>query len=280
MLTTPHRGGRVSSAHHDSRSPVRWRSLVSHPDRLWQARSGAAAPIGLASPTPGSPTTPPSRSPGPPRSSSIRGKPNSCGDPSYQAWFPGGPSDPDLALIKGDGRSGGISGAAPALTWPLSAGFVIMAPDKRDDPQFHARITRPEPGLRVGPASSGLKVTGVNRLFGQHVHRHSVARGGRLQAFGPAQRRRGLPSHQDDSIDKQLRRRGSANHVSSRGHRGIVAGHRRGGGVMLMARSDRCRRRRRAPGRDHHGDLAVAPDLPRRRGLARRGERTWWCPIQ
>jgi hypothetical protein len=30
--------------------------------------------------------------------------------------------------------------AAPALTWPLSAGFVVMAPEQRDDPRFHARI--------------------------------------------------------------------------------------------------------------------------------------------
>ena len=60
-------------------------------------------------------------------------------DPSYQAWFPGGPSDPDLALIKVTVELAEYW-APPALTWPLSAGFVVMAPDQRDDPRFHARI--------------------------------------------------------------------------------------------------------------------------------------------
>ena len=59
--------------------------------------------------------------------------------PSYQAWFPGGPNDPDLALIKVSVETAEYW-SAPALTWPLSAGFVVMAPAQRDDPQFHARI--------------------------------------------------------------------------------------------------------------------------------------------
>jgi general stress protein 26 len=60
-------------------------------------------------------------------------------DPSYQAWFPAGPNDPDLALIKVSVETAEYW-SAPALTWPLSAGFVVMAPAQRDDPQFHARI--------------------------------------------------------------------------------------------------------------------------------------------
>ncbi len=60
-------------------------------------------------------------------------------DPGYQTWFPGGPSDPDLALIKVTVELAEYW-AAPALTWPLSAGFVVMAPGQRDDPRFHARI--------------------------------------------------------------------------------------------------------------------------------------------
>lgn len=60
-------------------------------------------------------------------------------DPSYHAWFPGGPSDPDLALIRVTVELAEYW-AAPALTWPLSAGFVVMAPAQRDDPRFHARI--------------------------------------------------------------------------------------------------------------------------------------------
>ena len=60
-------------------------------------------------------------------------------DPSYRAWFPEGPNDPDLALIKVSVEMAEYW-SAPALTWPLSAGFVVMAPEHRDDPQFHARI--------------------------------------------------------------------------------------------------------------------------------------------
>jgi general stress protein 26 len=60
-------------------------------------------------------------------------------DPSYRAWFPGGPTDPDLALIKVTVTNAEYW-TAPVLTWPLSAGFVVMAADQRDDPRFHARI--------------------------------------------------------------------------------------------------------------------------------------------
>ncbi len=66
-------------------------------------------------------------------------------DPSYQVWFPGGSSDPDLALIKVTVELAEYW-AAPALTWPLSAGFVVTAPDQRDDPQFHARVVLDQRG--------------------------------------------------------------------------------------------------------------------------------------
>jgi general stress protein 26 len=68
-----------------------------------------------------------------------RAKADELWDASYQAWLPGGPSDPDLTLIKVTVELAEYW-AAPALTWPLSAGFVVMAPDQRDDPRFHARI--------------------------------------------------------------------------------------------------------------------------------------------
>lgn len=68
-----------------------------------------------------------------------RAKAEELWDPSYQGWFPGGPSDPDLALIKVTVERAEYW-AAPALTWPLSAGFVVMASDQRDDPWFHASI--------------------------------------------------------------------------------------------------------------------------------------------
>ena len=70
-------------------------------------------------------------------------------DPAYHAWFPGGPSDPDLALIKVTIERAEYW-AAPALTWPLSAGFVVMAPAQRDDPRFHAKIVLLQGG-RSGP---------------------------------------------------------------------------------------------------------------------------------
>jgi len=84
-----------------------------------------------------------------------RSKAEELWDPSYHAWFPGGPSDPDLALIKATVELAEYW-AAPALTWPLSAGFVVMAPDLRDDPRFHARIVihqrdRPAPSDPPSP---------------------------------------------------------------------------------------------------------------------------------
>ena len=84
-----------------------------------------------------------------------RSKAEELWDPSYHVWFPGGPSDPDLALIKATVELAEYW-AAPALTWPLSAGFVVMAPDLRDDPRFHARIVihqrdRPAPSDPPSP---------------------------------------------------------------------------------------------------------------------------------
>lgn len=68
-----------------------------------------------------------------------QGKAEELWDPSYQAWFPGGPRDPNLALIRVKVERAEYW-AAPALTWHLSAGFVVMDPAQRDDPRFHARI--------------------------------------------------------------------------------------------------------------------------------------------
>ncbi len=62
-------------------------------------------------------------------------------DPSYQCWFPGGPSDPHLALIRVSVERAEYWDA-PALTWPFVAGFVVLAPEQRDNPEFHARIIR------------------------------------------------------------------------------------------------------------------------------------------
>jgi general stress protein 26 len=60
-------------------------------------------------------------------------------DPSYQRWFPGGPGDPSLALIRVSVERAEYWDA-PALTWLFEAGFVVMAPEQRDNAEFHARI--------------------------------------------------------------------------------------------------------------------------------------------
>jgi general stress protein 26 len=60
-------------------------------------------------------------------------------DPSYQGWFPGGPGDPHLVLIR-VGVERAEYWVAPDLTWPFVAQFVVLAPEQRDNPEYHARI--------------------------------------------------------------------------------------------------------------------------------------------
>jgi general stress protein 26 len=60
-------------------------------------------------------------------------------DPSFQHWFPGGPGDPTLALIRVTAERAEYW-EAPPLTWPFVAGFVVTAPGQWDDPAFHAKI--------------------------------------------------------------------------------------------------------------------------------------------
>lgn len=61
-------------------------------------------------------------------------------DPSYLPWFPGGPEDPSLVLIRVSVERAEYWDA-PALTWPFEAGFVSLAPEHTDNPEVHARIT-------------------------------------------------------------------------------------------------------------------------------------------
>jgi general stress protein 26 len=60
-------------------------------------------------------------------------------DPSYESWFPEGPTDPDLVLVRVR-----IDQAeywdAPSYTWPFSAGFVVMGPEQMGRPESHAKI--------------------------------------------------------------------------------------------------------------------------------------------
>jgi len=88
---------------------------------------------------------------------SDRSKAEELWDPSYQQWLPGGPGDASLILVRVT-----VEGAeywdAPSATWPLEAGFAVLAPEKRDDPEFHAKIEmRNEAGpviIRTGPCPS------------------------------------------------------------------------------------------------------------------------------
>ena len=82
------------------------------------------------------------------RISLDRAKARELWDPSYAMWFPGGPTDPELALVKITIELAEYW-AAPAHTWPLSAGFVVMSPEHRNDPAFHARVVLRRPD---GPA--------------------------------------------------------------------------------------------------------------------------------
>ena len=61
-------------------------------------------------------------------------------DASYEGWFPEGPKIPNLALIRVSVERAEYWDA-PSSTWRLGAGFVVMAPEQRDNPEFHARIT-------------------------------------------------------------------------------------------------------------------------------------------
>jgi general stress protein 26 len=60
-------------------------------------------------------------------------------DPSYQSWFPGGPNDPELAVIRVNVERAEYW-EAPAHTWPLEAGFVVLAPDQQDSIDRHAVV--------------------------------------------------------------------------------------------------------------------------------------------
>jgi general stress protein 26 len=60
-------------------------------------------------------------------------------DPSYRNWLPGGPTDPDLALIRVRVAQAEYWNAPPQ-TWPLLVGFVTLGDEQRDDPTYHARI--------------------------------------------------------------------------------------------------------------------------------------------
>ena len=60
-------------------------------------------------------------------------------DPRYEEWFPQGPSDPSLILIRVTVEQAEYW-HAPSSALPLDAGFVVLAPERRDNPEFHSKI--------------------------------------------------------------------------------------------------------------------------------------------
>lgn len=69
---------------------------------------------------------------------SDRKKAEELWDARYEQWFPHGPSDPSLVLIQVTVEQAEYWQAAGAS--PLDVGFIVLAPERRDNPEFHSRI--------------------------------------------------------------------------------------------------------------------------------------------
>jgi general stress protein 26 len=59
-------------------------------------------------------------------------------DGRYDQWFPDGPRDPSLVLIQVTVEQAEYWHASAVS--PLETGFVVLAPQRRDDPEFHSKI--------------------------------------------------------------------------------------------------------------------------------------------
>ncbi len=62
-------------------------------------------------------------------------------DTRYEEWFPQGPSDPSLILIRVTAEQAQYW-HAPSSVLPMDAGFVVLAPERRDNPEFHSKIAK------------------------------------------------------------------------------------------------------------------------------------------
>ena len=78
---------------------------------------------------------------------SDRAKASELWDTTFQEWLPGGPDDPSLVVARVTVERAEYWDA-PSSTWPLEAGFSVLAPHKRDDPEYHATINM---GNRAAP---------------------------------------------------------------------------------------------------------------------------------
>jgi general stress protein 26 len=60
-------------------------------------------------------------------------------DERYELWFPQGPSDPSLILIQVTVEQAEYWNASSPAS-PLDVGFVVLAPERRHNPEFHSKI--------------------------------------------------------------------------------------------------------------------------------------------
>jgi general stress protein 26 len=79
-------------------------------------------------------------------------------DERYEQWFTIGPSDPYLALIRVTVQQAEYWHAAASS--PLDAAFFVLAPERRENPEFHSKIALlkefgPVIAVNVPSASSG-----------------------------------------------------------------------------------------------------------------------------
>ena len=74
---------------------------------------------------------------------SDREKAEELWDPSYQKWLPGGPRDPSPRVRVTVERAEYWD--SPSATWPLEAGFTVLDYDKRENPEYHAKMEFPLP---------------------------------------------------------------------------------------------------------------------------------------
>lgn len=99
-------------------------------------------------------------------------------DPSYLSWFPGGPGDPSLVLIRVSVERAEYW-EAPALTWPFEAGFVALGPEQRDNPMFHAKISisrklNPEASAVFTPARFGAVLFDLDGVLTSTARVHAA----------------------------------------------------------------------------------------------------------
>jgi general stress protein 26 len=90
---------------------------------------------------------------------SDRKKADELWDERYREWFTIGPNDPHLAIIRVTVEQAEYWHAAASS--PLDAAFFVLAPERREDPEFHSKVALlkefgPVIAVNVPDASSGM----------------------------------------------------------------------------------------------------------------------------